>query len=236
MTSFQNESLRKKLYDYIKNKMNSGELKRGDTINQKELSEELGISRTPFRDCMIQLEAEGFVTIVPCKGVIVRYLTFEEIMDAQEVGAALEGMAYELAFEPVRKSSVEKLRLIVDEVEKRLHDGDVSLCYDKNIAFHETILEKCPNKQIVSTLVKMRERLYDFPRHDLTPVLKWEKLFWQEHRNQIEILNNWTAKEFGEYNRTVHWGIQGKEGYWETLFDVPAGSVKKYFIERAKTS
>ena len=39
MTSFQNESLRKKLYDYIKNKMNSGELKRGDTINQKELSE-----------------------------------------------------------------------------------------------------------------------------------------------------------------------------------------------------
>jgi len=236
MTSFQNESLRKKLYDYIKDKINSGELKRGDTINQKELSEELGISRTPFRDCMIQLEAEGLVTIVPCKGVIVRYLTFEEIMETQEIGAALEGMAYELAFEAVRRSSVDKLTSIVDEVEKKLNDCNVSLCYEKNIEFHETILSKCPNKQIVLQLIKMRERLYDFPRHDLMPVLEWEKLFWQEHRHQIDILISGTAREFGEYNRNVHWNIRGKEGYWETLFNVPGGSVKKYLAERVKIS
>ncbi|MCE5202435.1 MAG: GntR family transcriptional regulator [Synergistaceae bacterium] len=233
MSFFQNESLRKQLYDYIKQKINAGELKRGDMINQKELSEELGISRTPFRDCMIQLESEGLVTIIPCKGVIVRYLTFEEIMEVQEIGAALEGMAYELAFGTARKYCIDKLTAIVSDVQTRLEKGDVSLCYEKNQEFHTLILDRCPNKQIVTTLVKMRERLYDFPRHDLAPVLKWEKIFWQEHLNQIKILREGTAKEFGEYDRNVHWGIKGKEGYWETLFNVPAGSVNKYFHERS---
>ncbi|MCC8178828.1 MAG: GntR family transcriptional regulator [Cloacibacillus sp.] len=97
MSFFHNESLRKKLYDYIKRKINSGELRPGDPINQKEIFEELNISRTPYRDCMIQLESEGLVRIIPCKGVIVRELSINEVMEAQEVGAALEGMAYELA-------------------------------------------------------------------------------------------------------------------------------------------
>lgn len=234
MSSFQNESLRKKLYDYIKQKINTGELKPGDNINQKLLSQKLGISRTPFRDCMIQLEAEGLVKIIPCKGVVVRSLTLEEIMEMQEVGAALEGMAYELAFDAARKYCVDKLRLIVDEVQHHLDKGDVTMCYEKNQEFHMTILSKCPNKQIVTMLTKMRERLYDFPRHDLSPVIKWEKIFWQEHLNQITILLNGTAKEFGEYNKNVHWRIQGKEEYWEILFNFPKGSIKKYFLERNK--
>ena len=232
MSSFRIELLRNKLYDHIKEKINSGELKRGDTINQKELSEELGISRTPFRDCMIQLEAEGLVTIIPCKGVVVRYLTFEEAMDMQEVGAALEGMAYELAFDAVRESALDKLSAIMERAEPLLDAGDISSFYEMNQDFHTTILNKCPNLEIVSALVKMRERLYDFPRYDLRPLLKWEKIFWKEHGHLVELLKKGTARDFGDYNRCVHWSVKGKEAYWETLFEVPSGSVEKYFKTR----
>lgn len=232
MSFFHNESLRKKLYDYIKQKINCGELKPGDLINQKEIFENLGISRTPYRDCMIQLESEGLVTIIPCKGVVVRSLSFEEIMEAQETGAALEGMAYELAFQGARKNILEKLSDIMEETESRMLKGDTSLCHDKNMEFHMLILSQCPNKHIVSVLARMRERLYDFPLRDLTPVLKWERIFWYEHKTQLDILKNGSPRELSDFSRNVHWNVAGKEEYWETLFGVPKGTVKKYFADR----
>lgn len=232
MSFFHNESLRKKLYDYIKLKINNGEIKPGDLINQKELSDDLGISRTPYRDCMIQLESEGLVKIIPCKGVIVRDMTFEEIIETQEIGAALEGMANELAFHGAKKYALKDLTAIVAEVDKRLKTGDMSLCHDKNMEYHMLLLNQCPNKEIVRTLERMRERIYDFPLRDLAPVLEWEKIFWHEHCRQIEILKHGTPRELGDYSRTVHWDVAGKDGYWETLFNVPKGTVKKYFNKR----
>jgi len=229
---FHNESLRKKLYNYIKQKIKSGELKPGELINQKEISEELGISRTPYRDCMIQLESEGLVNIIPCRGVAVREQTLEEIIDAQEIGAALEGMAHELAFSRAKKYVLKHLAEIVEEVGQRLIKGDVSLCHDRNMDFHMLILRCCPNKDIVTTLERMRERIYDFHPRDLTPLLKWEKIFWEEHKEQVEILKHGTPRELADFTRGVHWNVTGKEGYWEAMFNVPHGTVRKYFNRR----
>lgn len=229
---FHNELLRKKLYEYIKQKINSGELKPGELINQKEIFETLGISRTPYRDCMIQLETEGLVTIIPCKGVVVRSLTLEEIMEVQEIGAALEGMAYELAFDGAKKNTIENLSAIVQEVEGYIQQGDLSLCHIRNMDFHMLILDQCPNKSIVHTLERMRERLYSFPLRDLKPVLKWEEIFWDEHRKQLEILKHGSPRQFGNFSREVHWNVAGKEEYWEILFDVPEGTVKGFFTNR----
>jgi DNA-binding GntR family transcriptional regulator len=232
LTFFHNESLRKKLYSYIKQKINDGELHPGDLINQKEISETLGISRTPYRDCMIQLESEGLVRIIPCRGVVVREITIEEAMESQEVGGALEAMAYELAFYNARENCVERLTDIVEEVEACAADDAVIDLVEKNMEFHRLVLRQCPNKTIVEELEKNRERIYDFPRRDQTPIQKWEQRFWQEHRRQIEILKNGTPKELGEYTRDVHWNVSGKEEYWELLFHLPKGAVKQYFEER----
>ena len=231
MSFFHNESLRKKLYDYIKRKINSGELKPGDPINQKEIFEELNISRTPYRDCMIQLESEGLVRIIPCKGVVVRELSIDEVMEAQEVGAALEGMAYELAFYNARERCIPKLTELIAKAEKCFRDNE-PIVQDLNMEFHLVVFEQCPNRGLVEQLVKMRERIYDFPQHALLPLLKWEKMFWQEHRHLVEILKNGTPIEFGRYMRDVHWKVQGREEYWETLLSVRPGTVKQYFERR----
>lgn len=231
MAYFHNESLRKKLYDYIKQKINSGELKPGDPINQKEIFDDLGISRTPYRDCMIQLESEGIVEIIPCRGVIVRKLSIEEVMEAQEFGGALEGMASELAFDNARKRCLPALEELAARARKCL-DGGEPVPQDMNMEFHMTILEQCPNKSIVEQLIKMRERLYDFPRRTLPSLLKWERVFWEEHRKQIEILKTGTPQELGEYTRRVHWRIAGLEEYWETLFDAKPGTIKEYLASR----
>ena len=231
LTFFHNESLRKKLYNYIKQKINNGELHPGDPINQKEIFDTFGISRTPYRDCMIQLESEGLVRIIPCKGVVVREMTIGEIMESQEVGAALEAMAYELAFYNARENCLDRLTEVMDEVEKCVAEDGV-IDFAKNMEFHMLVVRQCPNRAIVEALEKNRERIYDFPRRDQKPLQKWERLFWQEHRCQLEILKHGSPKELGDYTRQVHWNVKGKEEYWELLFHLPKGTVGEYFANR----
>jgi DNA-binding GntR family transcriptional regulator len=211
--------------------MNNGELRRGEKINQKEIFDKLGISRTPYRDCMIQLEAEGLVEIIPCKGAVVRALTVEEIIELQEIGGALEGTAFELSFDGARKNSTQQLEALIATVEGYVMEG-APIGSEINAAFHNIVLSHCPNRSLVETIAKMRERLYDFPRPDPKDIVKWETEYWREHRHQLEILRKGTAKELGDFTKYVHWGVNGREKYWETMYSLKPGSVKEYFDRR----
>ncbi len=84
------KSLREQVYDYLRDAMNRGELGPGANLNLNEISQRLGISRTPLRDALLQLEAEGFVTILPRRGCVVNRLTREEIQELYQVIGALE--------------------------------------------------------------------------------------------------------------------------------------------------
>ncbi len=67
-------SLREQVYEYIRGEIQNGRLIPGALIKVNEISERLGVSKTPLRDAIIQLECEGFVTILPRRGVVVNKL------------------------------------------------------------------------------------------------------------------------------------------------------------------
>jgi DNA-binding GntR family transcriptional regulator len=67
-------SLREQVYHFFRQQMQSGMLAPGASINLNEISKKLAISKTPLRDALIQLETEGFVTILPRRGIIVNKL------------------------------------------------------------------------------------------------------------------------------------------------------------------
>jgi len=62
------KSLREQVYDFIREELTRGKLIPGDAINLNAISQELGISKTPLRDALLQLDTEGFVTISPVAG------------------------------------------------------------------------------------------------------------------------------------------------------------------------
>ena len=66
------KSLREQIYEYLREEMGSGKLISGSSINLTAISDELGVSKTPLRDALIQLEAEGFVSILPRRGIQLR--------------------------------------------------------------------------------------------------------------------------------------------------------------------
>jgi DNA-binding GntR family transcriptional regulator len=114
----------------------SGEIK----LEERQLSEMLGVSRTPIREAMTLLEQEGFVRSVPRRGIFVIRKSKAEVLEMITVWAALEGMAARLATQAASDAAIRKLHDYVDVFRDRDPEEHVSEYSEANIAFHKQII------------------------------------------------------------------------------------------------
>lgn len=125
-------------------------------LDERQLSEKLGVSRTPIREAMTLLEQEGFVRSSPRRGVFVVRKTKREIVDMIVVWAALEGMAARMAAQNAPTKEIASLRKLFRNFEKSSLPEHMSEYSDANISFHKQILRMSGCKLIV----KMTDNLF----------------------------------------------------------------------------
>jgi DNA-binding GntR family transcriptional regulator len=109
-------------------------------LDERRLSEGLGVSRTPIREAMTLLEQEGFVRTRPRRGIFVVRKTKREIVEMITVMAALESMAARLAAERAADSEVADLRRLMDTFRDGSNGERLAEYSDANIAFHQAII------------------------------------------------------------------------------------------------
>ena len=109
-------------------------------LEERQLSEQLGVSRTPIREAMTVLEHEGFVRSVPRRGVFVVRKTKQEILEMITVWAALESMAARLATQIATADEIASLRRIFEAFKKRKPEDHVSEYSQANLNFHKQII------------------------------------------------------------------------------------------------
>lgn len=90
--SHDNYSLSAKVYNHIRDGILAGTFAKGDELKEKNIGDELGVSRTPVREALRQLELEGLVSIIPNKGAFVEGVSTDDIRDIYEIRALLEGL------------------------------------------------------------------------------------------------------------------------------------------------
>jgi DNA-binding GntR family transcriptional regulator len=114
-------------------------------LDERNLSEMLGVSRTPIREALTVLEHEGFVRSVPRRGVFVVRKTKQEILEMITVWAALESMAARLATQVASDEEIKSLRRIFESFVDRKPEDHLSEYSEANLAFHKQIgqLSKC---------------------------------------------------------------------------------------------
>lgn len=110
-------------------------------LDERQMAERLGISRTPIREALARLAQDGLVEIVPRKGVFVRRKTREEILEMLVTWAALESMAARLATVNASKAELDALRKFAMKHSSDAVRADLEEYSDANIKFHQTILE-----------------------------------------------------------------------------------------------
>ena len=139
---FTIKSLREQVYDYLRLQMNDGKIRPGSFLNLNEISMELGMSRTPLRDALFQLETEGFVTIYPRRGVIVNTLTLEKIRNIYEILGGLESSVMVHIALRFRESDAEIMDKCNTQMRKALDQNNYSMFYEENLKFHNVYLNK----------------------------------------------------------------------------------------------
>ncbi|NLL00992.1 MAG: GntR family transcriptional regulator [Clostridiales bacterium] len=105
-------SLRGRVYNTIRDKILSGDYHENEELKENTIATELGVSRTPVREALRQLELEGLVSIIPNKGASVTGITTKDIHDIYTIRSYLEGLCARWACENITNAQIEDLEEI----------------------------------------------------------------------------------------------------------------------------
>ena len=113
MENYQDSSLSHRVYQKIRNDILERRYKEKDELKESTLGKELGVSRTPVREALRQLELEGLVTIVPNKGAYVTGISTKDVKDIYVIRSTLEGLAVRWAIENITPRQIDELEEIL---------------------------------------------------------------------------------------------------------------------------
>ena len=209
------KSLSEQVYEYIRDQMMAGHILPNTTLNLNQISDHLGISKTPLRDALIRLEVEGFVTIMPRRGVVVKALTLQDVKDFYQICGALEGDVVKAVFDQFNGSHIAVMRQLNSEMRAAIQRDEFDLMYRLNLRFHDVFLKLSDNQSIRLILMPLKQRLYDFQRRPY--VKEWEMRNSDEHDRFIDAIKLGRRDEAVHVLRDVHWSFQVQEDYIRTF-------------------
>jgi DNA-binding GntR family transcriptional regulator len=155
---------RSKIYNELKKRIIFARYKPGTALDEREICQEFHISRTPYREALMRLEAEDLVEIKPKTGVIVRPIDFNSIKDTFEMRTILESVASRMAFKRIQPRHLVALKEVVDKIESLTGKEDIFPYLDLDAQFHSIIQEAQGNrilKDILSYLYNQCMRLWN---------------------------------------------------------------------------
>ncbi|HOW85647.1 MAG TPA: GntR family transcriptional regulator [Candidatus Aminicenantes bacterium] len=206
------KSLKEQVYEYLRDQMRHGQILPGSAIDMGETSKKLGVSKTPLRDALLQLEMEGFVTILPRRMIVVNTLSGHDIRDYYEIIGPLESMALLKAFERMKPADIDRMEALNRDMAASLEKNDFDAYYEKNLAFHNTFLDLCGNDSLVKIVNNLKKRLYDFPRV-AGFVKEWEEASIGEHQTVVDLLRQGRSGDAANHVRDVHWSFEVQERF-----------------------
>lgn len=191
--------------DSIRNAILAGELRPGETLVERRLSELLGVSKTPVREALIGMAHTGLVTVVPNKGITVRRLSLEDVRKVYEVRRLLEPWAAKMTTHSGSSEVVRRAQEALNEAAGLLSGGGNHELSVANRRFHRSLYSGCGNDLVVDQLDDLQ---------DLTALgvvnLLWDR--WPTWREEFvehaEILAAVTDGNGDEAERLVREHIQ----------------------------
>ncbi len=139
-------SLRGKVYDRIREDILNGIYKEHEELKEATLGERMGVSRTPVREALRQLELEGLVEIIPNKGARVTGITKKDIEDIYQIRYLLEGLSARWATEHVTEDQLEKMEETLYLTDFHTKKGNYAQVYELDSQFHELMYEASGSK------------------------------------------------------------------------------------------
>lgn len=208
--SLQTRSLREQVYEHLRAEMARGGLAEGSFLDVDAIAAQLGVSRTPLREALLQLAHEGFVTILPRRGFLIEPLTADDIRHFYQIIGALEAAALRSVGHLLTPAYLTAMRRLNDAMARAMEVDDFDAYYALNLAFHDSWLELSDNTRLKAQVASLKRRLYDWPRRRGF-VKAWEERSIQgEHEHLLDLLEAGDVDAAARHLQDVHWSYDAQ--------------------------
>jgi DNA-binding GntR family transcriptional regulator len=151
--------LKERAYEMIKQRLLHGDYPPGTFLSERQLAENLGMSKTPVKAALERLESEGFITVSPQQGIVVRQLSVHEIADLYEIRAALESYTVQALAGRLTPEQIARVRANLQAYGELRGTGRVAETVELDAAFHGQFAEFLGNGEILRVITQLREKM-----------------------------------------------------------------------------
>jgi len=157
-----------KIFNELEKSILDGTLKPGDVLSELKISVQMGVSRTPVREALRQLDAEQLVRNVPNKGYVVIGISMQDIEDIYTIRTYIEGLASRWAAEKISGEELERLREILELQEFYAAKNDSMQVWHLDSKFHSAIYACCRSHPLKKLLSDFHHNIQNARRNSLT--------------------------------------------------------------------
>ena len=188
------ELLSQKVYRVLKTEIVKGFLEPGTKLLENKLAEEMHVSRTPIREAIQKLAAEGLIKIAPNQTLIVTEISLEDIKEVLQIRGVLEGLAARVAAQKVTRQEIDELEEIITQMGLYVTKEDLASYCKVDDEFHNLILNVCGNKWIINIRDNLGNFIYRYRIRSLS-IPGRLKYSLEEHRKIMESLKKHNSEE-----------------------------------------
>lgn len=202
-------SLKDHVYDYIADLIESESFDAEHKVSEQRICDALGVSRTPVREALIQLTADGYLENVPRKGFYIKSITEDSAREIVEILGPLDGRAALLAVDAMTEDDLAQLQFLRESMQLVIDKGLYKKYDELQHEFHDCYMHRCGNSRLKGVIRQFRRHFIkgEFMNVDAT---NFNKLLMQDNEEHAEIVRLFEAREGAElqrYIRDVHWNI-----------------------------
>ncbi|NUS55358.1 MAG: GntR family transcriptional regulator [Streptomycetaceae bacterium] len=146
-----------RVYQHVKDGVLERRYEGGSLLTEGELAEAVGVSRTPVREGLLRLEAEGLIRLYPKKGALVLPVSAQEIADVAETRQLVEAHAARKAV-PASPQLIARLEELLDQQHREVADGDFAAASVTDRCFHAAVVRSGGNEILTKLYDQLRDR------------------------------------------------------------------------------
>ncbi len=185
--SIPRQVLHQEVATRLRQRLVEGQIPPGAKLNERELSESLQVSRTPLREAIKMLAAEGLVELLPNRGAVAASLSAQDVADTFEVIAGLEGQSGALAAQRITPAELAEIQALHYEMLAAFTRRDLSTYYRLNAQIHTLINAAARNPVLTHTWRTVNARLQALRFRSNFDEAKWARAV-DEHERMVALL------------------------------------------------
>lgn len=208
----EKSSQKQKVYDFLSEQLNNGTLKKNDKLSEQYFAEKLNISRTPVREALFKLAADGILEHIPQKGFRIKEITAEDAKNIYELIGTLDGKVAVLAGPFLDEVDYTNMQFLIEAMDAAIKNKLYTKYNELQHQFHDVYLMKSPNKVICETLEKYKrffiDRTYNIDNREIQDILLQTN---EEHRTILFYFKEGEYTELRDFIENQHWRMESAQ-------------------------